>query len=330
MNSIKKIESCNELKKIRNFKSPTHLILFRGQDKNYIPKPTAARQFIIEEQKLQRKDYEKFVEEFKIINPAINHERVVRTFSKIFTSLYPDYSSWIQFERNQSEPELVQILLQALRQQYSRTALLLDVTTDLSVALKMAQLQFRVEATPIDGRFVYRAIKRNPKDHVFLSVYKVPFEDILNFQEDPNSYLDKAKQLRKYAEVTNGKYFALNCSNMYRAKRLVNQSSYFLSYFPHSKYDLTINKYRFDKIFDREVFQIQVELIDKYFEYELNLDTAIDLFPSDDLVLQWVNSRSAERKVANKEKKLYDDDLGISIYHYFSSLDFLYCPTSLA
>lgn len=181
----------------------------------------------------------------------------------------------------------------------------------------------------IDGRYVLRAKERNPEDETYLSVYTVPHQTIINFDNNPQIFLNSAKHLREEAENTSGKYIAINCSNMQRAKRLVNQSAYFLSYLPFDKYDRTINKYVFDNVFNRKVYRIKNYLINEYFTTISNGYSEIDLFPANDFVLHLVNARKNERTVAHQERCLGDDDLGTSIYNYFPSLDNLFCPSSL-
>lgn len=130
--SVLKISTIDELIELssQNLKNQTKL--FRGQDKNYSTTPSASRQITLKNNPVYKKDFEKFIEEFKLINPSICHDKVARTFSKIL--MYPSYLPWINKEKSEIENELVQLLLQVLRQQYSRSALLLDVTKDLAVS----------------------------------------------------------------------------------------------------------------------------------------------------------------------------------------------------
>src|SRR5690625_112987 len=193
----------------------------------------------------------------------------------------------------------------------------------------MGQMSFCRSEDIIDGRYVLRAKERNPEDETYLSVYTVPHQTIINFNNNPQIFLNPAKRLREEAENTSGKYIAINCSNMQRAQRLVNQSAYFLTYLPFDRFDRTIKKYVFDNVFNRKVYHIKNFLINEYFATISDGYSEIDLFSADDFVLHWVNARKNERTVAHQEKCLGVDDLGTSIYYYFPSLDNLLCPSSL-
>lgn len=312
----------DEIRRIEE-ESKGQLFLYRGQEHNWPPIPSAARYFMKPGGSLYSYQFEHMVDDLRKVHPAISHWMVNRTFADILEELYPNYSSWFPG----SDRELIQFLFQALRQQYSRSAMFLDVSSNIGVALKMGIMSFYGENKPSsDGRPILRA-RLSDSEYTYLSVFKVPQDSILEFDPNPSNYLKVARYLRGRAHSSEyGLYFALNCSKMWRAKRLVNQSSWFLGYMPSDDYDHSLAPYDFSGAFHRDVLQISTSLIPLYLERRYTSDRCISLYPQDDEVLSWVNNRRVEREFAISTSTLKYNDLGISVYHYFPELDDLYIP----
>lgn len=307
-------------------------VLFRAQDKNYDPVPSAIRDYINTNKKFCRDEFDKLASGFTKINPMIDHSRVARTFVDIFSSLYPQYYSILN-NNYYSGHDYAQFLTQCVRQQYSRSAMFLDVTTDISVALKMGQTRFYQENYASDGRFIMRGKQRKNDEFTYLSVFFVPKDNIITFDESADKFVlnvsDVLKNINSKTKADKGVYIAFNCSNIKKCQRLVNQSAWFLSFVPDAEYDFCLDGYNFDKVFNRTVYKIPNYLIEEYLDGLPKESNIVDLFPEDDLVLNWVNNRRTERKFAVKNSILGESDLGISIYNYFSDIDGLCCPSSM-
>lgn len=179
-----------------------------------------------------------------------------------------------------------------------------------------------------------RGEKRRSDEFTYLSVFFVPLENIIIFNESADDFVSSVSNLKKSKNIFNqknkGAYSTFDCSGIKKCNRLVNQSSWFLSFIPEDDYDLCLDYYNFNKVFIRTVYKISNYLIDEYFNSLVNYGFKIaDLFPEDDLELQWVNNRRNERQFSVNNSILGESDLGISIYNYFSDIDNLICPSSI-
>lgn len=329
-----KIQSLQELYALINTLNKEHskeIVLFRGQDKNYEPVPSAIRDYINTNKKFCKDEFDKLVSEFTKINTMINHSKVARTFIDIFVSLYPQYYSILN-DINCTGHDYAQFLTQCIRQQYSRSAMFLDVTTDLSVALKMGKTRFYKENYSLDGRFIIRGEQRGDDEFTYLSVFFVPKDNVITFNESVDTFTRNVSDVLKNinSKIKSGVHIAFNCSNIKKCQRLINQSAWFLSFIPADEEDFSLDNYNFDKVFNRLVYKIPNYLIDEYFDSLIDKGAkTVDLFPQDDFVLQWVNNRKNERRFSVNNSILGESDLGISVYNYFSDIDRLFCPSNV-
>src|SRR3989339_352036 len=290
-------------------------ILYRGQSANWPLHPSAVRPFINNE--LWERDFDVFVQPYRTIHQAITYRHMVASFEDVLSERYPQYMQYVDYS-SEGDYESMGFVVQCLCQQYARSAMFLDATSNLNVALFFGSRRLYNTNASVDGRLICRA-DRATTDWVYLSIFFVRESNIVRFTPQPAEYMTRMNYIR-HNRGNAAYYFAIDMTRMSDAQRVVNQSSWFLGQLPENEYEHRVDSCIFDNVFCRSIFRMPIECVERYLHTQ-SVPIRISLFPDDDRILHWAERCRLERLQSLQENRLGRNDLGISIVRYFPELD---------